>query len=320
MVKPVKRFPVHGWIGLGLVTVFWTLNWTLDGLRTQWAFFPLWLGYCLTIDALVFWRTGTSLFVRNWKKYIGLFIASAPVWWLFELANWRLQNWHYDGAEAFSTLQFWFWATINFTTVIPAVFGSAELMRSFLTKPVKGPTIRPTKTTTIGFFLAGWAMLALMVTWPRIFFPFLWISLYFILEPVNIWLSHRSPRAPSRKRFGMISGNRDYHAGTGTTSPRAGTGTTSLVEWTKDSNWQPVVTLWLGVLLTAFFWEMWNYLSYPKWVYHVAWGNWFHIFEMPLLGYGGYLPFALELFAMYNLLAGLFGSKKTDYVMKSPEA
>jgi len=302
MVKPVKRFPVHGWIGLGLVTVFWTLNWTLDGLRTQWAFFPLWLGYCLTIDALVFWRTGTSLFVRNWKKYIGLFIASAPVWWLFELANWRLQNWHYDGAEAFSTLQFWFWATINFTTVIPAVFGSAELMRSFLTKPVKGPTIRPTKTTTIGFFLAGWAMLALMVIWPRIFFPFLWISLYFILEPVNIWLSHRSP-SPARDS-GLY----------------AGTGTTSLVEWTKDGNWQPVVTLWLGVLLTAFFWEMWNYLSYPKWVYHVAWGNWFHIFEMPLLGYGGYLPFALELFAMYHLLAGLSGSKKTDYVMKSPEA
>ena len=45
-------------------------------------------------------------------------------------------------------------------------------------------------------------------------------------------------RAPSRKGFGMISGNRNYtagtgtataspHAGTGTTSPRAGTGTTS---------------------------------------------------------------------------------------------
>ena len=293
MVKPVKRFPVHGWIGLGLVAVFWTLNWTLNGLRTQWAFFPLWLGYCLTIDALVLWRTGTSLFVRNWRKYIGLFIASAPVWWLFELANWRLQNWHYDGAEAFSTLQFWFWATINFTTVIPAVFGSAELMRSFLTKPMKGPIICPTKATTIGFFLAGWAMLALMVAWPKVFFLFVWISLYFILEPINIWLGHRSPRA--------------------------GTGTTSLVEWTKDGNWQPVVTLWLGVLLTAFFWEMWNALSYPKWIYHVPWGSWFHIFEMPLLGYGGYLPFALELFAMYHLLAGLFGNKKTDYVMKSPE-
>jgi hypothetical protein len=302
MINPVKKFPLQGWIGLDLVAIFWTLNWTLNGLRTQWAFFPLWLGYCLTIDGLVLWRTGTSLLVRNWKNYIGLFLVSSLVWWLFELANWRLQNWQYVGVEAFSPLQFWFWATINFTTVIPAVFGSAELMRSFLPKLVKGPIIRPTKATTIGFFLAGWVMLVLMAAWPRIFFAFIWISLFFILEPINIWLGNRSPRA-----------------GTGTTSPRAGTGTTSLVEWTKDGNWQPVVALWLGVLLTAFFWEMWNYLSYPKWIYHVPWGSWFHIFEMPLLGYGGYLPFALELFAMYHLLASLFGHKKTDYVMKSPE-
>jgi hypothetical protein len=285
MLHPAKRFPLHGWIGLGLVAVFWTLNWTLTGLRTQWVFFPLWLGYCLTVDALVLLRTGTSLFARSGKKYAGMFIASAPVWWLFELANWRLQNWHYNGAEQFTTLQFWFWATINFTTVIPAVFGSAELMRSFFKKPIKGPMIRPTMATTTGFFLAGWIMVALMITWPGIFFPFVWVSLYFILEPINIWLGHRS-----------------------------------LVEWTKAGNWQPVLALWLGVLLTAFFWEMWNFLSYPKWVYHVPWGNGFHIFEMPLLGYGGYLPFALELFALYHLLAGLSGSKKTDYVMNPPEA
>jgi len=267
-----------------LVTVFWTLNWSLSGLRTQWAFFPLWLGFCLTMDALVLWRTGTSLFFRNHRKYIFLFIASAPVWWLFELANARLQNWHYVGAEAFSPIMFWFWATINFTTVVPAVFSSAELMRSFFKKPMKGPVIQPTRMITGIFFLAGWVMLIMMITWPGIFFPFIWISLFFILEPINIWLGHHS-----------------------------------LIEWMKDGNWQPVVTLWLGVLLTAFFWEMWNFFSYPKWIYHVPWGNWLHIFEMPLLGYGGYLPFALELFALYHFIAGVFGEKKTDYVIKFPE-
>jgi hypothetical protein len=280
----VKRFPIHGWFGLVLVAVFWVLNWTLKGLHTHWIFFPLWLGYCLVIDALVVLRTGTSLFTRSWKKYIGLFIASAPVWWLFELANWRLQNWYYLGAESFSTFEFWFWATINFTTVIPAVFSSAELVRSFITRPLKGPVIRPTKVTTLSFFLTGWVMLALMIAWPRLFFPFVWVSLYFIIEPINVWLGHRS-----------------------------------LVEWLKDGNWQPVISLWLGVLLTAFFWEMWNYLSYPKWVYHLPWGDWLHVFEMPLLGYGGYLPFALELFAIYHLLAGLAGNRKTAYVMPLSE-
>jgi hypothetical protein len=284
MNKAARKFPLHGWLGLVLVATFWSLDWGLSGLRTQWAFFPLWLGFCLTIDALVYLRSGTSLISRSWKKYVLLFVSSAPAWWLFELANARLQNWHYAGAEVFSPLAFFLLATINFTTVIPAVFGSAELMRSFLKKPIKGPRIQPTKGVTAVFFATGWVMLGLMIAWPGIFFPFLWFSLYFILEPINIWLGNRS-----------------------------------LVAWIKEGNWQPVITIWLGVLLTAFFWEMWNFFSYPKWIYTVPWGNWLHIFEMPMLGYGGYLPFALEIFALYHFLAGLFGRKKTDYVMEFPE-
>ena len=40
-----RHWPMHGWIGLVLVLVFWWLNWSLTGLRTHWGFFPLWLGY-----------------------------------------------------------------------------------------------------------------------------------------------------------------------------------------------------------------------------------------------------------------------------------
>ncbi len=56
-----RRWPPHGWLGLALVGAFWTLNWSLAGLRTHWAFFPLWLGYCLTVDALVVARKSTSM-------------------------------------------------------------------------------------------------------------------------------------------------------------------------------------------------------------------------------------------------------------------
>jgi hypothetical protein len=41
---------------------------------------------------------------------------------------------------------------------------------------------------------------------------------------------------------------------------------------------------------------------------------------MPLLGYGGYLPFALELYALYHWINGLFGSKKPEYIKIMPEA
>jgi hypothetical protein len=281
-----SEFPARGWLGLGLAITFWVLNWTLPGTRTHWGFFPMWLGYCLAIDGLVFWRTGTSLLTRSWRKYIGLFIVSAPVWWLFEMLNLRTQNWTYPGAEIFTPLQYAFWTTLSFTTVIPAVFGSAELFASFdfLKRFKHGPKIDTDKRTTTAFFMLGWVMLALMLIWPEIFFPFIWLSLYFILEPVNVWFGNRS-----------------------------------LADWTQNGDWRPVIALWLGVLLTAFFWEMWNYYSYPKWIYHVPWGNWLHIFEMPALGYGGYLPFALELYALYHLVLRIFGFKTSEYVKISPE-
>src|SRR5215207_10106443 len=189
-----SKFPFQGWLGLSLVILFWILNWTLPGARTQWGFFPLWLGYCLAMDGLVFWRTGTSLFARSWRKYIGLFIVSAPVWWLFELLNLRTLNWTYLGAEIFSPLQYAFWTTVSFTTVIPAVFGSAELFASldFVKRLKGGPVVGTDKRTTLIFFILGWLILALMLIWPKIFFPFIWLSLYFILEPVNIWLGNRS--------------------------------------------------------------------------------------------------------------------------------
>jgi hypothetical protein len=279
--KEKSKFPLHGWLGFSLVIIFWIINWTLPGARTHWGFFPLWVGYCLGIDGLVFARTGTSLLTRSPRKYMGLFIVSAPVWWTFELFNLRTQNWTYVGAEIFTPLQYAFWTTLSFTTVIPAVFGSAEFFASFaFIKRLKpGLVIGTDKRTTASFFALGWIMLALLLIFPKIFFGFIWLSLYFILEPLNIWL-----------------------------------GNCSLAHWTQKGDWRPVISLWLGVLLTAFFWEMWNYYSYPKWIYHVPLGNWLHIFEMPLLGYGGYLPFANELYALYHLVTGWLGEKSGNYV------
>lgn len=280
-MNPGRRFPAYGWLGLGLAVVFWGLNWGLSGPRTHWGFFPLWLGYCLAIDALTCWRTGTSLLTRSPRKYLGLFLVSTLAWWLFELINRRTQNWQYQGVELFTRLEYFAWASLSFTTVMPAVYGSAELVSSlgFWSRLRGGPVIRPDRRTTALVFIAGWLMLAALLAWPRLFFPFVWISLYFVLEPVNIWLGHR---------------NLAVHTGQG--------------------NWRPVLALWLGVLLAAFFWEMWNYFSYPRWVYQIPWGDCCHIFEMPLLGYGGYLPFALELFALYHLVVGLFGDKTSRYI------
>ena len=205
-----SRFPLHGWLGLSLILIFWTLNWTLRGPRTHWGFFPLWLGYCLAIDGLVVWRTGTSLLTRSLSRYVGLFVVSAPAWWIFELINMRTQNWMYVGAEIFTPFEYAFLTTLSFTTVIPAVFGSAEFFASFdfVKRLKRGPVIGTDKRTTLLFFVIGWIMLALMLTLPKMFFPCMWISLYFILEPINVWLGNRS-----------------------------------LANWTRNGDWRPVISL-----------------------------------------------------------------------------
>jgi hypothetical protein len=50
----------------------------------------------------------------------------------------------------------------------------------------------------------------------------------------------------------------------------------------------------MAALACGVFWELWNYHSLAKWVYTVPFVQRWPIFEMPLLGYAGYLPFGLE--------------------------
>jgi hypothetical protein len=93
----------------------------------------------------------------------------------------------------------------------------------------------------------------------------------------------------------------------------------SLAEEVSRGDWRPIIGLWVGGLICGFFWEMWNYYSFPKWVYHVPYVGSVHVFEMPLLGYGGYFPFAMELFALYHLVLGIFRRENLrSYVQISP--
>jgi hypothetical protein len=262
-------WPVRGWVGLILVAVCWPLNWMLPGVRTSYLFFPLWLGYILVVDALVWRRTGSSLWTRSRKDFVLLFVISAPVWWLFELINLRTGNWEYLGRELFSPLWFNVLSTISFSTVIPAVFETAELMRSFgwMQRFASGPRIPAIAATFVGLFVVGLAMLLAMLVWPKIFYPFVWISLVFIFEPIN-----------------YCSGRPHF------------------LRELRDGDWRTVIALSLGALVCGFFWELWNYYSFPKWIYHIPGLGFLRIFEMPLLGYGGYISFALELYALKNFI------------------
>jgi len=267
--RSLTRLAPQGWAGLLLLAVCWPLNWTLPGLRTAYLFFPLWLGYILVMDALVRRRTGTSLWTRSRREFAWLFVLSAPAWWLFEAINHRTGNWEYLGTETFTPLEYYALCTLSFSTVMPAVFETAELVRSFrwVKSLPAGARVPDTPRAHWSLLFSGLIMLALTLLWPKWFYPLVWISLVLIFEPANRWLG--------RPHF---------------------------LEWLQRGDWRPALSLSLGALVCGFFWEMWNYGSWPRWIYHTPGVQFLHAFEMPLLGYGGYLPFGLELFALRNLL------------------
>jgi hypothetical protein len=280
-MNSIYKISVHGWIGILLILIFWYLNWNLEGLRTQIIFFPLWLGYVLTVDALVFYRKGTSLLTRSKKKFMLMFLISAPAWWLFELINLRTQNWFYEGKQYFTDVEYAILATISFSTVMPAVFGTTELVGTFkwINNFKKLRILSPTNATLNKFLLTGFTMLALVIILPEYFYYFEWAAVYFIIEPINYKLKNRT-----------------------------------LFDFTIKGNWRPIVALTIGTLLCGFFWEMWNDFSYPKWIYDTPMVNFLHVFEMPVLGYIGYIPFSFELFAIYNFITGLIRKKKIEYI------
>ena len=156
---------------------------------------------------------------------------------------------------------------------MPAVFEAAELAGTFKwirsLKPF--PKIEPTKKLSRLFIILGLITLALEIIFPEIFYPFIWITVYFLVEPLNMKMNNPT-----------------------------------LLEFTGKGNWKPVFSLWTGVLICAFFWEMWNYYSYPKWYYHLPMVNFLHVFEMPLPGYIGYFPLCgllhpSDFFPVYSL-------------------
>jgi hypothetical protein len=275
-----KYLPVYFYAGILLLMFSWYFNWHLDGLRTHYLFFPLWFGYCLLVDGIVFKRTGSSLIYRGWKKYLFLFIISIPVWWLFEGLNLRTQNWLYLGREYFSDLEYFLYASLCFSTVIPAVFESAELVHSFhrIKKLKDGPRISSNRNNIKTIMGTGFVSLVLLLIWPEYFYIFLWLSVFLILDSIN-----------------YIRGRR------------------SLVFYTDKKDWRLLVSLALGCLMCGFFWEMWNYYAYPKWIYHTPGVEFLYVFEMPALGYLGYIPFSFELFAFYHMLTVKRSEKDTPY-------
>ncbi len=278
------RIPYQLILGLILIAIWWPIAWMQWRPFSDYYFFPLWLGYILAIDGLVEWRTGTSPWRRSPTTWILLFPLSAVLWWIFEGLNEFLENWYYVHPDGTGRLYYFVTSTLSFATVIPAVIGTIELFASFRIGE-RIPGLGHWKFGAAGllrFQIAGVVMLILIAIWPTYAFALVWLALFFILEPIN-------------QRLGQPS----------------------LWQYARENNWGPIYNVMLATTFTGFFWEMWNVFANPKWFYDVPFVHVLQIFEMPALGYFGYMPFGMEVVAFTALSLWICGHRPQRYMRAS---
>jgi hypothetical protein len=279
----VRPLPGWGWAAAAAVALAWVLAWT----RPAWfsafqphTFTPLWLAYIAMVNALCCRRTGRSLLTQRPYFFFSLFPASALFWWFFEYLNRFVQNWYYTGAS-FGPWEYFWYATLPFATVLPAVLSTQDLIRSFAwfqrafghLRPITAAGSR--RSLPLGVLAVSAAGLAAIGVWPGYLYSLVWVA------PLLMWVALRSLRRASHPL--------QHLAGT---------------DWTRPAS------AMLAALVCGFFWEMWNIYSLARWSYSIPFVHRFELFAMPLLGYAGYLPFGLECAAVRDVLEDLLPSDR----------
>ena len=262
--KPVAPFPKWGWAGAILGAASWILAWTrfswMSGFQAH-TFTPMWIAFILLVNAFTVRRTGRCLMLSRTRPFLLLFPVSAGFWWSFEYLNRFVGNWRYAGVAEFGALEYFLFATLPFSTVLPAVLSTRELLLSYPRFDGAFREWRPLSPGHPGaiglaaLFLSCAGLFAVGIV-PDVAFPLVWVA------PPMLLISLAALRGEPHALSGIASGD-----------------------------WRPASSSVLAALLCGFFWETWNFGSTAKWVYAIPYVDALHVFEMPLLGYAGYLPF-----------------------------
>ena len=238
-----------------------------------------WWSYILFIESFLYCRGGESLLFRDPWKFLVLLPLSAVVWLVFEALNFRLSDWRYIDVPYHTTLR-WSGYAVAYSTVLPGIFSTKALLKFLgVLKNSKTAPLASAQRLYKPFIITGALFLVLPLIWPDYFFPLVWGAFVFLLEPLN------------------------HKAG----------GPSLLREWERGSLREAHLLLLAGIVC-GFLWELWNFRAGAKWIYTVPYVGGLKVFEMPLLGFLGFPPFAVECYVMragFFLLVSRIGEKFT---------
>jgi hypothetical protein len=263
-----NAFPIHGIFGIFLLIISEIFLFKKVEPVYGWFFCFAWWSYILILDAVIYRLKGNSLLVSRKKEFFLMIPWSVFIWLVFEAANFALQNWYYINLPNVTTER-WAGYMIAYGTVLPGIFETTEFLETV--GLFKNASTKKTILSEGGHtILAVLGVLCLLssVLMPQYFFPFLWVGFAFLLEPFNY-------------RYGTRSFLRDIENG----DPRK------------------LCLLLAAGLICGFLWEFWNFWARSKWVYTVPFFDELKGFEMPLAGFLGFPPFAVQAYVIYQFIS-----------------
>ncbi len=271
-------FPWYGFPGIVLI-----LSAGL-GLFMEWWFFEIfmtplcWSGLILLLDAVNFRISGQSLIMTRRKEFLVMLPVSIGLWYFFEFYNLFIRNWHYVGLPENQAVRYlgYFW---SFATIWPGIYEIFEWVKNL--RIIPSVTVRPVNLSQrklVISFTTGLICMLLPLILSSHVATYLaapvWIGMILMLDPLNY-------------RWGRHSLWKDWSQGD--------------------------LSVLFQLLITGFIagglWEFWNYWATAKWIYTVPILGDIKLFEMPVVGYLGFPPFAVEVFLMWETVKQLIGLK-----------
>lgn len=226
-----------------------------------------WYGTLAVGEAAVRLRTGRWFLLT--RRGVALLLWSIPFWLLFELVNFRVENWYYVFVPHDRVAR-WAGIGLSFATVLPAILLSHRTLESLgVFESRRSPTF--TVSVPLSFALQGLGvvMAGLSLARPTLFFPLVWGSVTLLVDP---WTWRKDP---DRSLLGRLARG------------------------------QPgvVYRLLVGGLAIGFLWELFNAAARGKWIYTVPGLEEIKLFEMPVAGFLGFPVLALDGWAAWQALA-----------------
>ena len=182
------------------------------------------------------------------------------------------------GRDRYDDFDYAVFASISFATVVPALAAATAMIGRFtngLSERVSSPDRRH-GFSGFAILLIGSGIVCKAATLmaPSIFYPLVWISPFLLFDGLVI-----------------------------------AAGGHSLVMELSKGIWRRAAVIAGSGLLCGGLWEFWNFWAFPKWTYDIPLLDFVPVFELPILGYGGYIPFAwsvVQLVALVDIAAGKF--------------